>query len=633
MTMAPPGRQSSILVVDDQATSRELLLGYLESLPCQVRQAASGESALAAVAEAPPDLILLDVLMPGLNGFAVTQRLKGNPRTATIPVVLITSLRDSVDRLKGLQAGADEFLTKPVDRAEFVARVQTLLRLKRLRDERQAVGDLGQRALSGVELPVLMDEAAALLAYTLRADYAAIWELRGAGDRLRLWAGEGWREGLVGQAEVSAEADSPMGHTLLSGVPIVVEDLRSDNRFQGPRLLHEHDVISGISVVIDGPDRRAGVLSVHTRTPRAFTRDDIYFAEAVAQVLATAIVRKRAEAERIQALLCERVARTSLEESQRTLAQTTRAKSDFLASLSHEMHTPVGSILGSADRLLERLPDGEDGAEARQLVGDIQDGVRRLERLAQDVLDLTRLEAGQLEAQPAAVPLSEAVQAVEATIRPLAEKKGLTLVSRLYPETLTAYADRTKLEQVLHHLLSNAVRFTPPGGLVETTAIQVDGMVKVVVADTGIGIAAEDQERIFEPFRQLDGAAALQDKGNGLGLAVARQLVELQGGRLWVESALGQGSRFGFTLPAQAAAPCESEVRQLPAPALTTLPAAPAVQDENDDALIGAVPDPIGYPRSQAPSGPDADTWTGSAWLGLDDAVPALDSDSTPRSA
>jgi signal transduction histidine kinase len=546
--MPMPARQASVLVVDDQASNRELLVGYLAQLPCTVEQAVDGESALIAVSEAPPDLILLDVMMPGLNGYAVTQRLKTDPRTATIPVVLVTSLAETSDRLKGLAAGADEFLTKPVDRAELVTRVRTLLRLKRLRDERQAVGDLGQRALSGVELSVLMDEAATLLANTLRVDYTAVWEIVAPGSSLLLRAGVGWSDGLVGHATVGAEADSQMGYTLLSRVPVVVEDLRSDNRFSGPPVLHDHAVTSGISVVVDGRDRRLGVLSVHSREGRAFTKDDIYFVEAIGQVLATAIIRKRAEAERAQALLREQAARQRLEESNRALARATQAKSEFLAAMSHELRTPLNCIIGFSELLRDDPADDPGAARRRHFMNNINDSGRHLLNLVNDILDLAKVEAGRMKLHPTSFELTSSLHAIAGAIIPLAEKKGLTLETHPAPEAITIWADERKFRQVLYNLLSNAVKFTPEGGQVTMTVRAVDDAVEVVVADTGVGISPEEQKSLFEPFQQL-GSSASRDEGTGLGLALTRRLVELQGGRIWVESTPGEGTRLCFTVP------------------------------------------------------------------------------------
>jgi signal transduction histidine kinase/CheY-like chemotaxis protein len=561
--MPMPAKQASVLVVDDQASNRELLIGYLSQLPCTVQEAVDGESALIAVSEAPPDLILLDVMMPGLNGYAVTQRLKTDPRTATIPVVLVTSLAETSDRLKGLAAGADEFLTKPVDRAELVTRVRTLLRLKRLRDERQAVGDLGQRALSGVELSVLMDEAATLLANTLRVDYTAVWEIVAPGSTLLLRAGVGWSDGLVGQSTVGAEADSQMGYTLLSRVPVVVEDLRTDNRFSGPPVLHDHAVTSGISVVVEGRDRRLGVLSVHSREGRAFTKDDIYFVEAIGQVLATAIIRKRAEAERAQALLREQAARQRLEDSNRALARATQAKSEFLAAMSHELRTPLNCIIGFSELLRDDPADDPGAARRRHFMNNINDSGRHLLNLVNDILDLAKVEAGRMKLHPTSFDLTSSLHAIAGAIIPLAEKKGLTLETHPAPEAITIWADERKFRQVLYNLLSNAVKFTPEGGQVTMTVHLVDEAVEVVVADTGVGISLEEQKSLFEPFQQL-GSSATRDEGTGLGLALTRRLVELQGGRIWVESTPAEGSRFAFTIPLRVAVEHDdSETREL----------------------------------------------------------------------
>src|SRR5712692_8231329 len=147
--------------------------------------------------------------------------------------------------------------------------------------------------------------------------------------------------------------------------------------------------------------------------------------------------------------------------------------------------------------------------------------------------------------------VAASLQTVEGVIRPLAEKKGIRLETCLPALDTAIYADEGKFRQVLYNLLSNAVKFTPAGGLVQTTAVMEDGVLRVVVADTGVGIAAEDQERIFDAFQQLDSTAARRHEGTGLGLALVRRLVELQGGHIWVESTLDEGSQFGFTVPAR----------------------------------------------------------------------------------
>jgi signal transduction histidine kinase len=154
-----------------------------------------------------------------------------------------------------------------------------------------------------------------------------------------------------------------------------------------------------------------------------------------------------------------------------------------------------------------------------------------------------------MQLRSAIFDVAASLQTVTASIRPLAETKALTLVVDADPGVTTVYADEGRFQQVLYNLLSNAVKFTPEGGRVATTARLAGDAVEVIVSDTGIGIAPEDQQRIFEAFEQLARGGQLRHEGTGLGLALARQLVELQGGALWVESAVGQGSRFGFTVP------------------------------------------------------------------------------------
>jgi len=245
--------------------------------------------------------------------------------------------------------------------------------------------------------------------------------------------------------------------------------------------------------------------------------------------------------------------RGRLKASNRALVQATQAKSAFLATISHELRTPLNSILGFSELLLDDASATLPPAQRQRFLRNIDQSGRHLLNLVNNLLDLSKIEAGHMELRSEGFDVAASLHAVTAGIQPLAEKKALTLVVDADPGVTTVYADEGRFQQVLYNLLSNAVKFTPEGGRVATTARLVGGAVEVIVSDTGIGIALEDQQRIFEAFEQVARTGARRHEGTGLGLALARQLVELQGGALWVESAVGQGSRFGFTVPLESA--------------------------------------------------------------------------------
>jgi len=241
--------------------------------------------------------------------------------------------------------------------------------------------------------------------------------------------------------------------------------------------------------------------------------------------------------------------RARLEEKNQTLMRASQAKSEFVASMSHELRTPLNSIIGFSDLLLDDASDDPAEVRNRRFLTNIHESGRHLLGLVNDILDLAKVEAGRMDLALADFEVEDLLDLVAATIRPLARQKDVTLATQVAPEIRSIYADQGKLRQVLYNLFSNAVKFTPSGGRVEATARLVDDAIEVVVADTGPGIAPEDRERLFEPFLQLADGSGGQHEGTGLGLALTRRLVELQGGQIWVDSAPGQGSRFWFTIP------------------------------------------------------------------------------------
>ena len=240
-----------------------------------------------------------------------------------------------------------------------------------------------------------------------------------------------------------------------------------------------------------------------------------------------------------------------LDEKTRELEAASRHKSEFLANMSHELRTPLNAISGFSQVLRKEL-FGEINEKQAEYLDDILASSRHLQSLIDDVLDLSKVEAGQIDLQVAPFSLPEALERGVVIVRERATREGVRLSLSSEPGVETVVGDERRIVQVIFNLLSNAVKFTPAGGTVDVAAARRDGEVRVSVTDTGPGIAPEDQDRIFEEFQQAD-AGKEQREGTGLGLALSKRLVELHGGRIWVDSERGQGSTFVFTLPARPA--------------------------------------------------------------------------------
>jgi signal transduction histidine kinase len=246
--------------------------------------------------------------------------------------------------------------------------------------------------------------------------------------------------------------------------------------------------------------------------------------------------RRNAELERIVA---ERTAE---------LERVNRHKSEFLANMSHELRTPLNAIIGFSDVMLSGMTGPLPGKQ-REFVGDIRDSGKHLLALINDILDLSKIEAGRMELVVAPFDVPVAVAEAVALVRERAERHGVKLESLLEPGVASCHGDQRKVKQILLNLLTNAVKFTPAGGTVALRGRRVEGDYEFSVADTGVGIAPEDQPLIFEEFRQVGNDLDRRAEGTGLGLALTRRLVLLHRGRIGLESAPGKGSTFTFTLP------------------------------------------------------------------------------------
>src|SRR5579863_4533563 len=280
--------------------------------------------------------------------------------------------------------------------------------------------------------------------------------------------------------------------------------------------------------------------------------------------------KKRAEAERVQFMDRLAASNQELELRNREVERATQMKSKFLASMSHELRTPLNAIVGFSDLLAERTP-GDLNPKQERFVNHIKQASSHLLQLINDILDLSKIEAGQLELHTEEFFVKDALPEVLSTIHPLALAKDIRFDEKLESKSKVK-ADRVRFKQILYNLLSNAVKFTPKGGRICIECVDDWDFVRTSVTDTGIGISPEDQQVVFDEFRQVEGSAADAQQGTGLGLAITRRLVEQQGGRISIKSELGKGSQFTFTL---LAADPKSEVHPVAEAARTSVISVP----------------------------------------------------------
>ncbi|MFQ5840138.1 MAG: GAF domain-containing protein, partial [Candidatus Methylomirabilales bacterium] len=384
----------------------------------------------------------------------------------------------------------------------------------------------------------------------LSASVATLWTVEG--EELHLQAGRGLHsdrrvhrhfrlgEGMVGWI---AQHRQPMV------VPEFADDPQVRNRdWAIAEGLH---AFAGVPLLVEA--RCVGVLCVIRTSPQPFGPDEMALLTAFADQAAIAIEHTRLYQEiRQHAVGLEQIVQTRTAELRQRnfeLEAANRAKSQFLTTMSHELRTPLNAILGFSE-LLQDQAFGPLTPKQQRYVQNIWTSGRHLLELINDVLDLAKVEAGKLQLHLDPFDVRAVLQAACDHIRPQATANGLELTLDLGSDLPHLYADPLRLKQILYNLLSNAVKFTPSGGRVTIRVRSVDSDMEFAVQDTGIGIKQEDLPRLFETFTQLDASLGRQHQGTGLGLALTKNLVELHGGRIWVESpGEGQGSIFTFTLP------------------------------------------------------------------------------------
>jgi signal transduction histidine kinase len=306
--------------------------------------------------------------------------------------------------------------------------------------------------------------------------------------------------------------------------------------------------------------RFVGKISIANK-PGGLSENDVrmvtVFAAQVAVVIQNAHLYRRIQesAAQLEAKVHERTA--ELEATYRELAasharlrEVDQLKSDFLGNVSHELRTPLAAVKGYVDNLLDGVA-GPLNDKPRHYLARVRDNADRLGRMVSDLLDLTRIEAGKIELLPQALPLADVVSDAVEGLRHVAAGRRIQVTTELVECPPSVWADPDRVHQVLTNLLANAIKFSPPGGEVTVCGgSDAEGLVRLAVEDTGPGIAPTERERVFDKFYQVGRVEGERMPGSGLGLTIARHLVELHGGRIWVEDAASGGAAFVVLLPA-----------------------------------------------------------------------------------
>jgi signal transduction histidine kinase len=406
-------------------------------------------------------------------------------------------------------------------------------------EEMKALSEVGQAVSSTLDLETVLETIVSRAVDLSGTDCGVIYEFDDAAQEFNLRASHRMEaeavEGL--KAARIRMGEGATGQAASTRAPVQIPDTFTQPERAVSRvrpLLNRLGYRSLLTVPILREQQIMGALSVWRRQVGEFEPEVVNLLQTFATQSALAIQNARLFRE--------------IEEKSRQIEAANRHKSEFLANMSHELRTPLNAIIGFSEVLKERM-FGELNEKQAEYTDDILTSGQHLLSLINEILDLSKVEAGRMELELATFDLPLAIDNARTFVRERATRHGINLDVDVDERLGDFVGDERKIKQILLNLLSNAVKFTPEGGRIGIAAKQADGAVEISVSDTGIGIAPEDQPKIFEEFRQVGSDNAKKVEGTGLGLTLAKKFVELHGGKIWVTTAVGKGSTFTFTLP------------------------------------------------------------------------------------
>jgi signal transduction histidine kinase len=400
--------------------------------------------------------------------------------------------------------------------------------------ELRALGEVSQAVNTTLDLETVLNTIVSKATQLAGTEAGAIYVYDERSQEFRLRATYGMTDDLIAAIkDQHVDISDAVDELTEAHVPVQIADLRDTPTSRVNEIMLNAGYRARLLVPLVAPDGVVGALVVRRRDPGEFPKNTVDLVQTFAAQSVLAIQNARLFSE--------------IGEKSRLLEVASQHKSQFLANMSHELRTPLNAILGYTELILDSIY-GDVPDKARVTLERIQSNGRHLLGLINDVLDLSKIEAGQLTLSLADYSIKDVVHNVYGAVESLATSKNLSLNVELPKDLPPARGDERRLTQVLLNLVGNAIKFTDAGEVAIKTSI-ADGTLTVAVHDTGPGIAEKDQGKIFEEFQQADSSTTKQKGGTGLGLAIAKRIIEMHGGRLWVESELGRGSTFSFTIP------------------------------------------------------------------------------------
>lgn len=526
-------RDERILIADDEPQVLSLCARALAREGYQVCAVRNGTQAVEQTQKELFDALLIDIRMPGMSGLEAYRAIrKHNP---DIVAIAMTGYGEVDTVIEALQLGMDDFLAKPFSLHRLSTAIARALETKRLERENARLKtllplyQLSDSFMTVMDLDALLQRILAVAVQETAADLGVVMLCDEAGQRLEVRAvatDEGSEPPTADYRLAEEIAQQAMRH----GSVIVWQAGTGQTPFFAGQLLSSR-VCTAAALPLTAQGDSIGILALAKKKGQnALTRSDEELLSVLAGQAATAIQNAR---------LFTRIRR-----AYEKLATLDHLKSEFIHVAAHEFRTPL-AIVASYIRLVEQ----DSSAEHGEYYGAIAAALDRLNSLMDDITDLQFLQTGEAELRCREFSLPELLAEGVEQFGPLAAHKDQLITVSCCDRLTYIVADRAKLQIILENLLANAVEFTPEGGSIALEAKAKEHGVHVTIRDTGIGIPEEQQEWIFKPFYQLESSLTRSHGGIGIGLALAKNLVELHGGQIWVESEVGQGSAFHFTIP------------------------------------------------------------------------------------